>query len=150
MDDPLGNPLMVEVGDFFSQNEVFEQCRPARSRLERILVIGNDDALICGQLARLRRSAADAARRRCRLCRIARTAKGWAWFAPFEISCRLMKRRSFSRQIVEVYVLRTAPEHFEHCLLAGSIARAHPKQHATARKLRVEKRRLILGQLAPE
>jgi hypothetical protein len=33
---------------------------------------------------------------------------------------------------------RTAPQHFERYLLAGSVARTHPKQNAAARELRVE------------
>lgn len=49
MHDPLGNPLMVEVGNLFPENEVLEQSRPAKPRLERGLVIGNQYALVGGQ-----------------------------------------------------------------------------------------------------
>ena len=61
-----------------------------------------------------------------------------------------MKSRSFSRQIVEVDMRRTPLEHFEHCLLSCSIARADSKEQAAAGELRVEERRLIVGQFAPK
>jgi hypothetical protein len=49
MNDSLWDSLMVEVGDIFPQSEVFQHGRPTRSRLERVLVVGNYDALICRQ-----------------------------------------------------------------------------------------------------
>lgn len=47
VDDPLRDALMVKVGDFFPQNEVFQQGRPTSGRLEGILVLADDDALVC-------------------------------------------------------------------------------------------------------
>jgi hypothetical protein len=41
MDDALGNPLVVEVGDLLAQDEVFEQRRPARMGAQRVLVVGD-------------------------------------------------------------------------------------------------------------
>src|SRR5271166_513589 len=49
MNDALGDALVVEMGDFLAQDEVFEQCWPARVPLQRILVVGDDDTLIGGQ-----------------------------------------------------------------------------------------------------
>jgi hypothetical protein len=49
VDDTLGNALVVKVGNFFAKNEIFEQCGPARSRFERILVMCNEHALVCRQ-----------------------------------------------------------------------------------------------------
>ena len=34
MDDALGNPLMVEMRDFFAQHEIFQQRRPAQAELQ--------------------------------------------------------------------------------------------------------------------
>ena len=49
VDDALGNSLVVEVRDLFTQNEVFEEGRTAQPGLQRVLVVGNRDALIGGQ-----------------------------------------------------------------------------------------------------
>ena len=49
VDDPLRNPLMIEVLDLFTQNEIFKQRRAASTCFERILVIGNTGALISGE-----------------------------------------------------------------------------------------------------
>ena len=49
VDDALGNALVVEVRDLFTQNEVFEEGRTAQPGLQRVLVVGNGDALIGGQ-----------------------------------------------------------------------------------------------------
>jgi hypothetical protein len=46
MDDPLQNPLMIEVGNLLTQNEIFEQSGPAASGFQRILIIAERDALI--------------------------------------------------------------------------------------------------------
>jgi len=41
--------VLVAVGlTLIPQNKVLEQCGPAGSRLERILVIGDDHTLVCG------------------------------------------------------------------------------------------------------
>ena len=39
MDDTLGDALMVEVENLFAQNEVFEQRRAARARLQAVVVV---------------------------------------------------------------------------------------------------------------
>ena len=49
MDDPFGNSLVIEMRDFFAQDEVFEQCRAAAARFEGVLVVGDDESLICGE-----------------------------------------------------------------------------------------------------
>ena len=46
VDDALGNPLVVEVGDLLAQDEIFEQRRPAQSRFQGILVVGDVHALV--------------------------------------------------------------------------------------------------------
>ncbi len=51
MDNALRNALMVEVEDLFAQHKVFQQRRPTHTRLEAVLVVGNTDALIGGQVA---------------------------------------------------------------------------------------------------
>ena len=40
---------MIEVRDFFTHDEIFEQRRSARTGLEGVLVVGNLDALISRQ-----------------------------------------------------------------------------------------------------
>ena len=49
MNDAFGNALMVEVSDFFAQDQVFQQRGPARVGLQRILVVADDQALIGGE-----------------------------------------------------------------------------------------------------
>jgi len=49
MHDALGNALMVEVGDLLAQDEVFQQRRPARGIAQRVLVVGDRNALVGGQ-----------------------------------------------------------------------------------------------------
>ena len=44
--DPLGNPFVVEMGDLLAEDEVLEQCRPARSGAQRVLVVGNRQPLV--------------------------------------------------------------------------------------------------------
>ena len=44
VDDPLGDALVVEVGDLLAEDEVFHQRRPAQAGLERVLVVGDGDA----------------------------------------------------------------------------------------------------------
>ena len=51
VDDALGNALVVEVRDLFAQNEVFEQRRSAKARLEGVLVVADGHALIRRQAA---------------------------------------------------------------------------------------------------
>ena len=47
--DALGNALVVEVRDLLAEDEVFEERRSAKPGLERVLVVGNRDALIGGE-----------------------------------------------------------------------------------------------------
>ena len=49
MNDALGDSLVVEMEDLLAEMEVFEQRRPARPDLERILVVGDRPALRGGQ-----------------------------------------------------------------------------------------------------
>ena len=49
MDYALRYTLVIEMGDLLAQNKILEQRRPAKSGFERILVIGDWDALIRGQ-----------------------------------------------------------------------------------------------------
>src|SRR3990167_5135744 len=49
MDDALWNALMVKMRDFFTHDEVFQQRRPARADLQRVLVVRNLHALIGAQ-----------------------------------------------------------------------------------------------------
>ena len=46
MDDALGDALVIEVRDLFAQDEIFEQRRAARAGLQRVLVVGDRDALV--------------------------------------------------------------------------------------------------------
>ena len=46
VDDPLGNALVVEMGDLLAEDEVLEQRRPAQAGLERVLVVADRHALI--------------------------------------------------------------------------------------------------------
>ncbi|MCW0414557.1 hypothetical protein NB689_000311 [Xanthomonas sacchari] len=47
--DAFGNALVIEVGDLFAQDEVFQQRRPARGGAQRVLVVGDRNALVGGQ-----------------------------------------------------------------------------------------------------
>jgi hypothetical protein len=47
----FGDPLVVEVGDLFAEDEVLEQGRAARAGAERVVVVADRDALIGGQVA---------------------------------------------------------------------------------------------------
>jgi hypothetical protein len=46
VNDTLGDPLMVEVGDLLAEVEVLEQRRPSGSGFERVLIIVDRDALV--------------------------------------------------------------------------------------------------------
>lgn len=46
MDNALGNSLVVEMSDFFAQDEIFQQCRTARIGSQGVLIVGNRQALI--------------------------------------------------------------------------------------------------------
>ena len=49
VDDAFRNSLMVEMGDFFPQDEVFQQGWPARACAKGVLIVSNAHALIGGQ-----------------------------------------------------------------------------------------------------
>ena len=49
MDDTLGNPFVIEVGDLLAKDEVFEQRRATFTGLEAVLVVEDRQTLIAGQ-----------------------------------------------------------------------------------------------------
>jgi hypothetical protein len=49
VNDTLGDALVIEMVDFFSEDEIFEKHRTARIGPERILIIGKCDALVRGK-----------------------------------------------------------------------------------------------------
>ena len=49
MDDALGDALVVEVEDLLAEVEVFQRRRPAIADPQRVLVVGDRDALLGGQ-----------------------------------------------------------------------------------------------------
>ena len=46
MHNPLGDALVVEVGDLLAKDEVLEQRRAAEARLQRVLIVRDGDALV--------------------------------------------------------------------------------------------------------
>ena len=53
VDDPLGDALVVEVEDLLAEVEVFQQRRAAGADPQRVLVVGDRDALLRGQYRRI-------------------------------------------------------------------------------------------------
>ena len=49
MHHALGNAFVVKVGDFFSQDEIFQQRRATRVGAQRVLVVAHWNALLGGQ-----------------------------------------------------------------------------------------------------
>jgi hypothetical protein len=49
VNDALRNALMVEMHDLFAQHEVFQQDRAAFADLQRVLIVGNGNALVRGE-----------------------------------------------------------------------------------------------------
>jgi len=47
--DPLGNTLMIEMGDFSAEDEILQKGRAARMGPERVLIIGKRDTLVRGE-----------------------------------------------------------------------------------------------------
>src|ERR1035437_4212062 len=47
--DTLGNTLVIEMGDFFAEDEILQQRRAARIGPERVLIIGKCEALVRGE-----------------------------------------------------------------------------------------------------
>ena len=62
MDNPLGDPLVIEVGDLLAKDEVLEQGRAAKARLQRALILRDRHALI-GRERAVGRIHADAVER---------------------------------------------------------------------------------------
>ena len=62
VNDPLGDPFVVEVGDLLAEDEVFEQRRPAQAGLEGVLIVRDRHALI-GRQRPIGRVDADAIQR---------------------------------------------------------------------------------------
>ena len=46
MDNPLGDALVIEVGDLLAKDEVLEQRRAAEARLQRVLIVRDRNALV--------------------------------------------------------------------------------------------------------
>jgi hypothetical protein len=46
MDDALWNSLVVEMSDFFTQDDIFQQRRTARMGSQGVLIVGNRHTLI--------------------------------------------------------------------------------------------------------
>jgi hypothetical protein len=49
VNDTLGNTLVIEMGDFFAEDEILQKRRAALIGPERILIIGKRDALVRGE-----------------------------------------------------------------------------------------------------
>jgi hypothetical protein len=47
MNNPLGDALMVEVGNLLAENEIFQECRAAGVGFERILIVRKHHPLVC-------------------------------------------------------------------------------------------------------
>ena len=50
MDDAFRYALVIEVENLFAQHEIFEHRGPARAGLQRVLIIGDADSLVGGQV----------------------------------------------------------------------------------------------------
>jgi hypothetical protein len=46
VNDTLGNTLVIEMGDFFAEDEILQQRRAAWVRPEGILIVGDREALV--------------------------------------------------------------------------------------------------------
>src|ERR1035437_8221821 len=46
VNDALGNALVIKMGDFFAQDEILQQRRAAWVRPERVLIVGDREALV--------------------------------------------------------------------------------------------------------
>ena len=49
MNDTFRNALVVEMRDFVAKDEILQERRAARIRPERVLIIGERDALVSGE-----------------------------------------------------------------------------------------------------
>src|SRR5512141_174634 len=47
VNDALRNALVIEVRDLFANDKIFEQRRPMRTGLKRVLIVGKRNALVC-------------------------------------------------------------------------------------------------------
>ena len=57
VDDALGNTLVIEVGDFLAEDEVFEKRGAPAARAQRVLIVGKRRALVRRQGGSARGSA---------------------------------------------------------------------------------------------
>jgi len=48
VNDTLGNPLVIEMGNLLAEDEIFQKCRTARIGLERVLIVGKREPLVRG------------------------------------------------------------------------------------------------------
>ncbi len=46
MHNPLGDPLVIEVRDFFAQDEIFKQGGSAPAAFQRVLIVGDGESLV--------------------------------------------------------------------------------------------------------
>ena len=49
MNDTFRNALVIEMRDFVAKDEILQERRAARIRPERVLIIGERDALVSGE-----------------------------------------------------------------------------------------------------
>ena len=49
MNDTFPNTLVIEMRDFVAKDEILQERRAARIRPERVLIIGERDALVSGE-----------------------------------------------------------------------------------------------------
>src|ERR1700716_1523097 len=47
VNDTFRDTLVIEMGDLFTKDEILQQHRATRISLERVLIVGNRDALVC-------------------------------------------------------------------------------------------------------
>ena len=95
MNDALRNALVIEVGDLLAKDEVLQEDRAPLDRLQRVLVVGDGNALIRGE---------DLRRCLCDLMRLASLTR---------LGCRrgrLARRRCRSNRLSSVACLPCSPQ----------------------------------------
>src|SRR6185295_4172383 len=68
MYDALGNTLVIEMSDFFAEDEILQKRRATPIGPERVLIIGKRDALVRGQCGVLSTSDLVQLAAGCRFC----------------------------------------------------------------------------------
>ena len=53
VNDPLGDPLVIEVEDLFAKDEILQQRRPARAGLQAVLIVTDRHAMVGRQACRI-------------------------------------------------------------------------------------------------